>query len=132
MTSQTAYLLTTDDFDNSSVIGVYASQQLAKEAQVLWFGSQIEPTDFDEIPDHPPGKVGWHVTLRTKGGISSFPKASRFNPNWVRGMEDGREYFTRDESSEFVASCWAANEDEAIKIVKGKYDDFQARKMVAP
>ena len=132
MTSQTAYLLTTDDFDNSSVIGVYASQQLAKEAQVLWFGSQIEPTDFDEIPDHPPGKVGWHVTLRTKGGISSFPKASRFNPNWVRGMEDGREYFMRDESSEFVASCWAANEDEAIEIVKRKYDNFQARKMVAP
>ena len=132
MTSQTAYLLTTDDFDNSSVIGVYASRQLAKEAQVLWFGSQIEPTDFDEIPDHPPGKVGWHVTLRTKGGISSSPKASRFNPNWVRGIEDGREYFTRDESSEFVASCWAANEDEAIEIVKRKYDDFQARKMVAP
>jgi len=132
MTSQTAYLLTADDFEASTVIGVYSSQQLAEEAQVLWSGSQIERTDFNEIPDHPSGKVGWHVTLRSKGGIASSSKAARFNPNWVRNLEDAREYFTGDERSEFVASCWAASENEAIEIVKRKYDDFQARKMVAP
>lgn len=126
----TMYILATDEFDNGRVVAVYSSYELVKEAQTLWDGSQIESVSVDTMPDHPPGTVGWHVTLQKREGAVSVFRVDRFNPLWVRSIEDGREFFAVNGDSEFVISCWAASKDEAIEIARHEYDDFQARKMV--
>lgn len=118
----TLYLVTTGDYSDYEVRGVFSTPEKAEHAKRLWDGNDIETIVLDALPEHPEGMYPFYVSI-------SPLKAEAFKTN-CESIE-GRVYFypslevachgypaiTKRDS---VVTVWARDEAHAIKIASEK------------
>jgi hypothetical protein len=119
------YVLTEGSYSDYHIIGVYSTEELAQEAQLLNTYSEIEEYDLNHIPDHPPGHVAWtvmfkdaeiHATYRASPFDTIIPSEHGYNSNARRGI-----------CASYIVHCWATDEDHARKIALDKFYQYQAQ-----
>ena len=122
---KTIYILTEGDYSDYHIVGVYSTEELAKEAQSLYQYSEIEEYSLDNIPEHPPGMTAWHVSIRD-GNLNDLYtyQTNPFNDQIPRE----NEYEYHNGETGYFVYCWAVDKEHAQKIALDKYYQHQAQK----
>ena len=113
------YVLTEGSYSDYHIIGVYSTEELAQEAQLLNTYSVIEEFDLNHIPDHPPGHVAWTVMFKN-AEIHATYRASPFDTI----IPSEHAY---NSSRLYNVNCWATDKDHAQKIALDKFYQYQAQ-----
>lgn len=110
------YLLTTGDYEDERVVGVFSSvEQLEKFKNKFPTSDYNDPKEFelDYIPDVPDGKVIYYVHHDYWGKIKSY-KGDISHINSVNKLYGDDKYATY---------VWASSEEEAIEVAKKVYEE---------
>lgn len=68
MKQSTAYVVTSGEYSEYHICGVYLDKERAERSAELYNG-EIEEWLIDEMPDAPVGMVGWEVEIRRDGTV---------------------------------------------------------------
>lgn len=110
------YVLTTGEYSDYCIKGVFTDGALAKEAQNLVPDSSIEEYKPDVIPDHPPGRTAWQVYI-LDGTLEHCMKLDIWKYPFVPS-EIPSEFYGK---KAYNVRCWARDEEHAKKIALDKY-----------
>lgn len=126
--TQTIYVLTEGSYSDYHIIGVYSTEELAKEAKEFAYPyADIEEYPLNQIPDHPPGMKAWHVSICN--GVLKSANQTSINYFDVREHEYIHEVskYNPERKVFFNVCCWAVDKEHAEKIALDKYYQHQAQ-----
>lgn len=127
--TQTIYVLTEGSYSDYHIIGVYSTEELAKEAKEFAYPyADIEEYSLNQIPEHPPGMKAWHV--RICNGVLESANQTSINYFDVGEHEYIHEVtkYNPERKVFFDVCCWAVDKEHAEKIALDKYYQHQAQK----
>lgn len=135
MPTNFAYLLTSGNFEDYTILGVFTTEELANKAKPLYPDSRVEKHSLDLVPDHPPGKVAWEVFVFSEDRV----EVSQVSPNLkipyeVSFLEDsvkGKDSVAGEDLAKYIVRCWASGEEQAKKTGLAKFIEAQAAKEVS-
>lgn len=126
----TIYVLTEGEYSDYHIVALYSTRELAEEAQKLCPFSDIEEYELDslQIPEHPSGYTGWHVSINVDKNIIQVS----YQYDILQGDFKPQEYYSDNSKwpnypSLFVVNCWARDKEHAEKIALDKFYQFKAQ-----
>lgn len=103
------WLVSTGEYSDYHVIGVFSTRKKAALAQKLHNASFLEEEVLDKIPEHPPGLLPWSVDMDVDGNTH---KVDRESVEYVKT----NEWEPYGDGVHVVFNMWAKDEEHAVKI----------------
>lgn len=102
----TIYLVTDGSYSDYHICGVYDTQEKAELAKNILHADEIEEFELNDMPDIPPGMLGWMVNIQRDGIARAFRTGV---------IQSGGELWPAPEGGMFTY-VYARDERYAIKI----------------
>ncbi len=118
----TVYLVTTGEYSDYQVRGVYSSEERAGEVVKLYSSATIETYELDVQPAHPTGKLWFEVQMKRDGSVEGCQHLGIDAREYVPENQDlvcEQTYHLADGEHRYdwmSFEMWARDKEHAVKI----------------